>query len=82
MQIINKEAELLSQIIKMDWKPFTPEDYEIFGGVRSVKPLICTQGDLVYVIDDNLLIVVEEHDRQMVYMLTWQNEVDEEGYLV
>jgi len=78
---LNREDSLLTKIVDLKWGSMNKFEQETFGGA-SDSALIAYQGELVYIIDGNKLTVVEEFDREHTYMLLWQNEVDEEGYLV
>ena len=78
---LNRENELLVKIASLNWKLMINAEKETFGNT-SDSALIAYEEQLVYIIDGNKLVVVEEHDREHTYMLLWQNEIDEEGYLV
>tara|TARA_R110000803_G_scaffold1629_2_gene5257 strand:- start:441 stop:686 length:246 start_codon:yes stop_codon:yes gene_type:complete len=81
MYELNREQELLTKIVTLIWKPLIEAEKENFGNV-SDSARIAYEGQLVYIIDGNKLVVVEAFDREHTYVLFWQNEIDEEGYLV
>ena len=78
---LNREDELLAKIASLNWKLMIKPEKDTFGNT-SDSALIAYEEELVYIIDGKKLVVVEEFDREHTYMLLWQNEVDEEGYLV
>ena len=78
---LNRENELLVKIASLNWKLMINAEKETFGNT-SDSALIAYEKELVYIIDGKKLVVVEEFDREHTYMLLWQNEIDEEGYLV
>jgi len=62
-------AEILKLVAKTEFRPFTKNDFMSFGGVETRNPLIGEIGDLVVILDGDLVCVVNENCEEQHFRL-------------
>lgn len=54
-------AEILKLVAKAEFRPFTKNDFMSFGGVETRNPLIGEIGELLVILDGDLVSVLNEN---------------------